>query len=207
MSSSFISYAQIPEIKKSWHFNVLLDDKPIGYHQFIIKQTDQEHRISSKAVFDVKFLFFTVYNYSHENTEVWKGQCLTNLSSDTNDNGDKDYVRLYIENGNTLIKTSEGLNTTNQCVRSFAYWDLELLKSHQLLNVQTGELIDVNFSHIGKDKLNIGKQEIESNHYRIHGKELEIDLWYSDDNNWLALQSTTVDGYILRYELQPGDSL
>ena len=124
------------------------------------------------------------------------------MSSNTNDNGDDVFVNLRSQDNKTLIEISNSTNTTNRCIRSFAYWNPELLKSKQLLNAQNGELIEIDFSHIGKDTLNLNNQDIESEHYRILGKNIEIDLWYSNDKHWLALQSKTEDGYLLRYELQ-----
>ena len=198
------AYGQLNEQHKTWRFDVYLDDKPIGYHQFVFSQIDNESHMKITAEFDVRFLFFSVYTYAHDNTEVWQGNCLASLRSNTLDNGEKVFVELTRENDSTLIKSSKGVSQISQCIRSFAYWNPEILDTSQLLNAQTGELIDIEFSYIGNETIRLNDQQLNSKRYRILGENLSIDLWYSSNNHWLALQSTTEDGYQLRYQLQTG---
>lgn len=188
---------------QEWYFNVYLDDTPIGYHHFIQVNSDTQ-KIFIKAEFDVKLLFFSIYNYLHENSETWDGQCLKELSSNTNDNGEQQYVSFRQQNNNYIIKTQQRSITVNNCVRSFAYWNPDLLQSRQLLNAQTGELVDIELKNMGKNTRLVNNTPVESEQYRLLGKDIEIDLWYSPDKQWLALESKTESGSLLRYELQPG---
>ena len=188
---------------QEWYFNVYLDDTPIGYHHFI-QVNDDTQKIFIKAEFDVKLLFFSIYNYLHENSETWEGQCLKELSSSTNDNGEQQFVSFYKQNNDYIIKTEKRSITVNNCIRSFAYWNPDLLQSRQLLNAQTGELVDIELKNMGKNTLLVNKTPVESEQYRLLGKDIEIDLWYSPDKQWLALESKTESGSILRYELQQG---
>lgn len=194
--------ASFATAEQSWHFNVFLDDTPIGYHLFQLKQKDETQQIFIKAEFDVKFLFFSVYSYLHENAEIWTGGCLQELSSSTEDNGDNNFVKLQTYGNDYRIETSEGVNTSTGCLRSFAYWNPELLKTSQLVNAQTGEIIPVEFIYIGLENFSQNNQIIESNHYRLQGDEIEIDLWYTTNNQWLALHSKLENGRSLRYELR-----
>ncbi|MDX2504721.1 MAG: DUF6134 family protein [Gammaproteobacteria bacterium] len=186
--------------QQNWHFNVYLDDSPIGYHHYNLKRFGDAYQLSIKAEFDVKFLFLSVYKYLHENSETWQGQCLTRLTSNTDDNGDNAFVKLRSEKNKQIIETRKGTETTDECLRSFAYWDPELLNSQRLLNAQTGELINVEFKRIGNEIITINQQSIDADRYRIKGEDIDIDIWYSPDQEWLALQSVTEGGYVLRYE-------
>lgn len=210
------SYIQASSLKneRDLMFKVFLDDKPIGYHHFQVKQKNNLQQVINKARFDVKLLFLSVYTYQHENTEVWTNQCLNNLSSRTDSNGEINFVELHKDiaiNKNynsdtkhnvTVIETDRGKQTFNRCIRSFAYWDLQLLKTDKLLNTQTGELIDIELNHIGSDTINLNKKNIDSEHYRLLGKNIEIDLWYSMSKQWLALKSKTKSGKNIYYQLQ-----
>lgn len=186
--------------QQNWHFKVYLDDSPIGYHHFNLKHVDNIYQVSSKAEFDVKFLFLSVYHYLHENSETWQGQCLTGLISNTDDNGDNAFVKLHSDDDKQTIETHTGTETTDECLRSFAYWDPQLLNSQRLLNAQTGELIDVDFKHIANETITINQQSINAARYRIKAEDIDINVWYSPDQEWLALQSITEGGYVLRYE-------
>jgi len=194
------------DVNKVWNFDVYLDDDLIGFHRFEVEDNQGEFVVSSQAEFDVEFLFITVYDYKHNNTEVWKNDCLINLDSKTDDNGEYLYVRLQKKGSNSLIEASGASITETSCVRSFAYWNPELIKYSTLLNSQTGELINIEFSHVGKESFELKNKKIKSDHYQLRGidnkgKDLEIDLWYTEDHHWLALRSKLENGSYLRYQL------
>lgn len=185
-----------------WNFKVYLDDDEIGFHQFIVKTSDTERTIYTTARFDVKFLFFTAYSYQHSNIEMWDKQCLLNINSKTDDNG-----KLFKVNGkqsekNFIIETNQLQTVTDKCIKTFAYWDPSFLNSNMLLNSQTGELINIQVENLGFDDIQVNNKTVTANNYRITGDKLQIDLWYSNENRWLSLQSTTEDGYMIRYEIQ-----
>jgi hypothetical protein len=85
------------------------------------------------------------------------------------------------------------------CVRSFAYWDPALLQSDRLLNAQSGEYQPVELLDLGDTSLDINGKAVDARQYRLLVDEAEIDLWYTPDLNWLALESVTRDGRRLSY--------
>jgi hypothetical protein len=84
---------------------------------------------------------------------------------------------------------------------SFAYWDPRILDAERLLNSQTGELVPVRVTPLGQDTLAVRGESRTADRYRISGKDLQIDVWYSDDR-WVGLEALTDGGRRLRYELQ-----
>ncbi len=196
-ASSYVS----DSVDKNWRFKVFLDDKEIGFHNFSMIHKDDHKEIYSSARFDVKFLFFNAYSYQHDNVEQWNGQCLKSINAVTNDNGDQYNVSGKIDSDAFIIKTIEKENTYLSCVKTFAYWDPEFLKETTLLNSQTGEMIEVDSEFIGNETLNHNGNDVAARRYRLNGENLQIDLWYSADNNWLALESLTESGRIVRYTM------
>jgi len=195
--------------RKSWYFDAYLDDDIIGYHTFDMYEKNGETIIKSEAVFNVNFLFITVYSYLHNNIEIWSNNCLKKLNSTTDDNGNPLSVKLFKEDGNIYIETEGFRVKKKSCVRSFAYWDSELIKSNSLLNSQTGELIDISFRHLGEESYELNNKLIETERYQLrgsdrHGKEIEIDLWYASGTQWVALRSKLDNGNTLRYQLNMG---
>ena len=191
---------------QSWRFRVFLDDSPIGYHHFKLKRDGDVQRLHINAEFDVSLFFINVYSYRHDNTETWEGGCLQRLSSETNDDGTIEKVDLKKQNNDLLITSTSGDRQLQGCIRSFAYWNPQLLKSDRLLNAQTGELVDVSFTKIGTQSVSIENRTVEAIAYQLSGEDIDIRLWYSTDGHWLGLQSETSDGYTLRYALME-DSL
>ena len=189
-------------IDKSWNFKVYLDDKEIGFHNFSMVHKQQHHEIYSSARFDVKFLFINAYSYKHDNVELWNGQCLNSINAVTDDNGDLYNVSGKADNKAFIVNTAEKQNKYLPCIKTFAYWDPEFLKETTLLNSQTGEMIEVDSEFIGNETVSYRGEEITARHYRLHGKDLQIDLWYSVDDHWLALESLTESGRVVRYAMQ-----
>ena len=187
--------------EKSWNFKVLLDDNEIGRHTFKLRQENEKTYVSVKADFDVKFLFISVYTYEHQNKETWHGKCLASISSNTNDNGELFSLRGESTENTIRVETASGTERFEGCVKTFSYWDPDFLNSKHLLNAQTGELMSVEVERLGETNLQVQGSNTSANHYRLITDEFSVELWYSPgDQEWLALQSTTRDGTVLKYE-------
>jgi hypothetical protein len=186
--------------KNSWQFDVFLDDSKIGYHHFSRETVDGVEHIISEAEFSVRFMFFTVYHYRHSSHEKWRNGCLLKLESKTDDNGDEQFVKLTRDSNQSRIETEKTQLTSDACIRSFSYWDLSQLNASSLLNSQTGKLMNVSLRKLGNETLLL--PPVEARRYQLVGEDIEIDLWYTQDNQWLALQSTTENGSLIRYQLK-----
>ena len=100
------------------------------------------------------------------------------------------------------MNTHDGTQALPGCIRTFAYWDPRLLQARRLLNTQTGKYLDVVIDFIGNENLILGKDSIVAKRYRLQSANIAIDLWYSENMQWLALQTTTENGNQLRYQLE-----
>lgn len=187
--------------RDNWRFEVLLDGKPIGQHSFSLVENNGQTQVKTNANFAVKILGFTAYRYQHNNTETWQGACLSRMQASTNDNGEKLVVNGTRGNNNFTVKTAAASTALPVCLKSFAYWNLTHMQSPQLLNSQTGELVPVRLQAMGNDNIMAGGQFTPAKRYRLSGKKLQIDLWYSAQNRWIGLESLA-DGKRIRYALQ-----
>ncbi|MBT8119164.1 MAG: hypothetical protein KJN89_05550 [Gammaproteobacteria bacterium] len=188
-------------VDKSWDFKVYLDGDEIGFHNFSVVHKETHQEIYSSARFDVKFLFFNAYSYEHDNVEHWRGQCLKSINAVTNDNGDRYNVSGQVDNDGFIVETLDNKSSYQPCIKTFAYWDPDFLKESRLLNSQTGEMVKVKSQFIGNETMTHMGKETEARRYRLTGENLQIDLWYSDDDQWLALESLTEGGRVVRYEI------
>ena len=186
-----------------WRFKVSLDKRKIGYHDFLVTHQGQQRTVEISADFDVKILFVNAYSYDHENLEIWKNGCLQHIESATDDNGD--LLKVFgetVTDGFTVATNADSPRTIgSSCVRSFAYWNPDFLDSSQLLNSQTGEIVDVTILGMGEDTLLVNDQPVPSLRYEIEMEEGPITLWYTrDSKQWLALEAAAAGGRTLRYE-------
>ena len=186
---------------EAWRFEVLLDDKQIGYHDFTVAEDGDRQVFETKASFDVKFLFVTAFRYRHQNTEIWDGGCLLSIDAATNNNGDMLAVN-GVQLGDTFRVSGEsGEATLEKCVKTFAYWNPEILRAERLLNSQTGEYESVSVALEGEDRVLVDGKPVDALRYRLSAEAGDIRLWYTNDaaQRWLALEAPAKGGRTLRY--------
>jgi Family of unknown function (DUF6134) len=187
---------------KEWTFDVFLDKSKIGQHTFTLNK----NTLLSRAKFKVKVLFINAYQYDHTSKEQWDNDCLTEIDVDTTE----DKVNTKVKGKKTAngFEISDG--KSNQllpvCSMTFAYWNPKVLTQTRLLNPQNAEYLDANFENLGSDNILLKGKPSEATHYKLKGalngkNKLNIELWYNQNNEWVALKSTTPEGYIITYKL------
>jgi len=185
--------------EREWRFRVLLDASEVGTHTFRVTERGSGRSVESSARFKVKLLFIDAYTYAHEARERWQGDCLAELDARTDDNGERVAVRGARRGAQFEVAGSAPLPG---CVMSFAYWNPAMLKQPRLLNVQTGELIEVRIEPLGEETLSVRGTSLNAQRYAVHAPKFRIDLWYAADASWVQLESRTGSGRLLRYEIQ-----
>jgi hypothetical protein len=185
-----------------WRFRVFLDDAEIGYHHFRLLGQGPEQRLESEARYNVKFLYITVYNYAHDSRERWQGSCLKQIDASTHDNGKDLAVRGAQDGGHFVVTGASGQENLPSCVMTFAYWNPDLLGQSRLLNVQTGEFLDVRVRALGEETISVRGSAKRALRYALETRDFRIDLWYSPSKEWLALESRTEGGRKIRYQIQ-----
>ena len=187
--------------QRVWNFRAYLDDAPIGYHRFSLLEQGASRELKSESRFTVKVLMITAYRYSHDATERWRGDCLESLTARTDDNGERPSVDAATDGERLAVVSARGRESLNGCVMSFAYWNPHMLRQTRLLNAQTGEYEAIRISALGDEDIVVRGASIRAKRYRITGSKNPIDLWYSHDDQWLALESTVAGGRRLQYRL------
>ncbi|MGB5164155.1 MAG: DUF6134 family protein [Woeseiaceae bacterium] len=189
------------ETSRNWNFAVYLDDSEIGYHTIRVTDSGDVEVVFSEASFDVRFLFINAFRYRHNNTERWVDGCLQEIDSSTNSNGKQFAVSGAQSEGRFLIETGELATELPQCVMSFAYWNPSFLEQQKLLNPQSGEYLDVAVKDLGEQQIQARGELTLATAYSVEARGMELKVWYSMDNEWLALESLAKGGRTIRYEL------
>jgi hypothetical protein len=183
-----------------WRFQVYLDNKPIGWHAFRVEQDGPVTSVETEARFDVKILFITAYRYRHRNVEQYDGTGLLSIDAYTDANGKKSVIRG--ERGEAYFRLTGGVaDKLPVDLKAFCYWTPSILEESRLLNSQTGEYEEVEIIERGESVISYRGESIPARQFDIMVKGLPVSIWYSiDDNRWLALESLTKKGRVLRYE-------
>lgn len=197
----FLLFSHISNAEE-WAFNVFLDKTKIGTHSFNFNN----NMLVSRAKFNVKVLFINAYQYDHTSKELWNSDCLSTIDVDTTE--DKVNTKVKGKKTNNGFEVSDGKvsQTLPACTMTFAYWNPKILSQNKLLNPQNAEYLDTSFEQLGNETINVRGTPTETKHYKLKGalngkNKLNIELWYTNKNEWVALKSTTPEGYIITYKL------
>lgn len=184
-----------------YNFTVFLDGKEVGRHDFEVVDLGGEKTVQSVADFKVKLWFISAYTYEHSNLERWNDNCLLRFDSRTRVNGERTSVSGASADAGFLVEQGGSQQLLPACVMSFAYWNPQFLQQDRLLNPQTGEFLDVEVELVGQDDLLVRGQTVAAQRYKITARDIDLLVWYSTDEKWLALESVAKGGRVIRYEL------
>jgi hypothetical protein len=187
-------------IAQTLKFKVSLGDKEIGTQSFRLDRQGDRLTVAIEADLDVRYVAVSFYEYKHRNTEVWQGNCLESMRASTDDNGAKFVVDGARVEGGFKVSATSNQAVLPACVMSFAYWNTGFLSQQRLLNSQTGVFEEVQIRKLGKERIMVRKQPVEAIHYKLQGNKIDIDLWYSEDDRWLRLESEVNDNRLI-YDL------
>ena len=180
-------------------FDVWLEDRRIGHYRVDIVHTGAMTEVSIDTDIVWTFLSVPVYRYTHRNAERWQDDCLLALESETSDNGERNFVQASAQQDTFNLTSHQGVRQLEGCVRSFAYWDPRLLSSERLLNSQTGEYTPITVTPLVGSPPQIDGAESAVTGYRLNLPDTSIDLWYSEEMEWLVLETRVRGGRMLRY--------
>ncbi|MDJ0748936.1 MAG: DUF6134 family protein [Woeseiaceae bacterium] len=195
------SQADARSDSRSWEFSVLLDGSPIGYHRFDLQPADNGLELVSEASFDVRVLFINAFRYRHTNREFWEGECLSRIESNTRQNGKRFAVNGTRVEDQFVLQAGGSVDPLGDCIMSFAYWNPRFLQQSQLLNPQSGEYMPVNVESLGRKEFTVRGEQVLASAWRVTAKDTDLTVWYSDNDEWLGLESIAKGGRIIRYEL------
>lgn len=197
-----LSLAGSASSASEWPFTAYLDGKEIGQHRFAITKSGDGVTLTSEADFQIKILFINAYQYQHRASEVWRNDCLQKLEARTEENRQVSLVVGKQQSGSFKVEGPKGQLALPNCSMTFAYWNPKMLQQDKLLNPQTGEWLDVNIRRISRETIEVRGQPVTAERYRLTTSKMKIDLWYSEKQEWLALESTTPEGYLISYKLR-----
>ncbi len=175
-------------------FKAFLDDKPIGEHRFTVVTAGNERKVTSEADFAVKFIGITAYHYHHHAQEQWSGDCLTGLVASTDDDGKPASVKLVKQGDADEITTNAGRKTESGCLMTYAYWNPAMRAQKRLLNPQTGKVDAVTVARVADGHVTVDGKDVAASDWRITGGESPVDVWISEQGDWVGLDSMVSNG-------------
>jgi hypothetical protein len=189
--------------QQRWHFDVQLDGRRIGAHDFTVEDDGSRREVVSHARFDLRVLSVPLYHYEHWDREEWSRGCLRAIAARTTDGGRGSLVQGELDGERFELTEPHEDAALPGCIMTYAYWDPAILAQSRLLNAQTGRYEAVAVRELDPQTISVGGRAVNARHYALDSQGHRIELWYSPTGQWLALKAQTSNGGTLSYELRP----
>lgn len=161
-------------------FTIFKEGDPIGHDVYTITKNGDVATVKVAMQTDAKLLFLD-FHYRQDRVEVWKGDQLQSLVSDTDDDGRKHHVEAHRE-ANSLVGVADGANKSRAIVDTvpFTLWNAEFLKHTTLLDVSDFDEFKIGVEDKGTEQITVGGRSAAAHRYHLTG-DLHWDLWYDAD--------------------------
>jgi hypothetical protein len=193
--------AAAPHATREWRFAVSLDAIPIGEHRYVVADAGATHTVTVEARFRVHLLLIDAYAWQQHVDETWHGDCLTQLSSRTVEQGRVTTVAGQADGDAFVVQGPQGKAVVEGCAMTFAYWNPQVLHERGLINAQTGVPTPVEVERLDDDTHTVRGRPLPTLHWRLRTPRNVIELWYSHDGHWVGMRTTTRQGHVLTYRL------
>jgi hypothetical protein len=162
-------------------FTVLRDGDPVGHHRFAFACEGDRIEIQEKTEIEVRLAMIPIYSFEHEARQLWQNGQVLRVDATTNDNGEQFDITVR-PNGHGYIRTVNGrVDRFDASTAMLAFWNKDTLKHHAFFSAVEDKTLDASFQFVGQERITLGGQQLDVEHYRMVGDE-ERDLWFDSAN-------------------------
>jgi hypothetical protein len=179
-------------------FDVIRQGTRIGSHALTFTPSRTRLDVAIEVDITVRLLSITVYSYSLRGMERWQDGQLVEAASNTQDGGDKSFMRAIRRDGRLHVEGSHGKPYIAPAGSICAtHWNPRQLDA-PMVNVQDGELLDFKVAPRGTQLIEARGRKVEARHFALTGPAA-MELWYDQQQVWSQLRAVVRDGSIVEY--------
>jgi hypothetical protein len=197
---------------KRLDFSVRKSGAEIGHHRIRFSEKDGDLIVEIEAALRVRVAFVTVYRYAQRTRETWRDGTLIALESEIDDNGQPFKIKAEKREGRLFVNGHEEKHELASGMFPLSYWNPDLMRQRQGIDLQWGSLADLDVSARGVERRRVRGAEVEARRYNMKGTEirfgkrqakpwLDVDAWYSPEGKLVAM-SFHYRGFDFDYVLQ-----
>jgi hypothetical protein len=179
-------------------FDVWREGSLIGSHRIDFTRQGDDLRVDIAIELKVDFAYITVYRYEHRNRELWRGDRLLAMQSSTDDDGDRARVLLQARDGELAVEGTKFTGTMPGDLLPTTYWREDSVRAARLVSSQDGRIFEVTVTPLGEEDVLSEGRMVKARHYSMRG-DLDLDLWYDADGQWVRLTFKASDGSLIEY--------
>jgi hypothetical protein len=193
-------------------FSVRKSGAEIGHHRIRFTEKDGDLIVEIEAALRVRVAFVTVYRYAQRTRETWRDGAMIALESEIDDNGQPFKIKAEKRDGKLFVNGHEEKHELASGMFPLSYWNPELMRQRQGIDLQWGSLADLDVSERGVERRRVRGSDVETRRYNMKGTEirqgkrqpkpwLDVDAWYSPEGKLVAM-SFHYRGFDFDYVLQ-----
>lgn len=171
-------------------FDIIRNGKPFGEHRITFDQQGDKTHVQIDINMRYSLGPVTLFRYTHSNEEIWDGDKIISVRSQTNDDGEKYVVDATWGDVVKVDITDKGEKKTIEApanIYSTSYWNPIALKAGQLLNTQKGRIEDVSVTKVGDEEALVGGESVMAERYAID-TVLPLEVLYDKKTKqWVGL--------------------
>jgi hypothetical protein len=164
---------------------ILRDGQPVGSYRLAFSRTGEDLTVDGELLVDVHAGFLPLFVYRHAAREVWRGDRLVALESETYDNGKRLRVAGRATAEGFLIDGTDGRALAPADIRPTSFWRQDTVAQARLLDAETGRILSIAATLIGAERSG-GAEPSLLRRYRLSGQiKHDVELWY-DAGRWVS---------------------
>lgn len=170
-------------------FQILRNGNAFGTHKVVFDKNAQDQMVVSIDInMDFSIGPVTLFNYDHVNEEVWEGDQIVSLNSQTDDDGDDYNVNATWDDEKVRVTVNKDMFEAQRDVYSTSYWNPVTVQSDKLLNTQKGTIENITVKELPIEEIVVAGETRRAQPYEIEAN-VPIKIWYDvKTRQWVGLE-------------------
>jgi hypothetical protein len=157
---------------------IFCNGQPVGSSVIRFRTNGDELVVETSVSARITAGFLTLFTYRHAGREVWRGDRLVALDTQTDDNGNRMAVSGRATPEGFQVRGVDGPALVSPDIRPTSYWRHDAMQQHRLLDTENGRVLAVTATEIGRP----AGQGAPRVMYRLSGQlKHELTLSYEQD--------------------------
>lgn len=194
------SAAQQPPTPRNLSFRVTRKGSPMGSLRVGFSREGDQLVARTEVNLSVYAAFLRVFRYTHNSTEVWRGDQLQSLHAQTYDDGQSYTVRATPRGEGLQLEGPAGARTvSSRSLTSNSVWHPAFVRQRNVIDCEKARFETVTIEALGQRMLPVlGAQRLVTGH-RITVSYARGEIWHDQTGEWVHSVFQT-KGETLTYE-------
>jgi hypothetical protein len=198
---SYLAFAPSARAAETQHHVILRDGQPVGSYRIAFSRGAEELVVDSELSVEIRAGFLPLFVYRHSAREVWRGDRLTALESETYDNGKHLRVAGRATAAGFHVDGPTGGVLAPADIRPTSFWRSDAVGQSRLLDVETGRVLRVAATLVAEEQSARGGSPLRR--YRLSGQlKHDVELGYLGDR-WVSARFRML-GSDIEFRIQEG---